>query len=465
MHNNNTTQETTLSARHIANLALVSLAVLLHAADATSVATLVPAIVADIGGVELIPWAVSLYEIGTIIAGAACGFLTMNYGIKKPMFFATLLFSAGCFISYFAAEMWIVLLGRLFQGFGGGGLVALSFVAVNLLFHRSLIPRVLAVVSVIWGASAFVGPLIGGLFVEYLNWRYAFLFFAVVALVLACMLLLTIKDEFKQTDQQASRFPVFRLMLLATGVVFIASAGVDISIIKTPAFVVIGVAFLLYFLHVDSIRDTSRLLPKNPITLNNRVGAGLTMILCFTISTIAITVYGPFLVTKIHGVSLLIAGYMVACSSIGWSIAAIVFSRVDESNDRKMIVLGMVTLTVSIIGFVFSVPYGPIWLVACFAFLEGTGFGMSYAFILRLITNASSENETERVSAAIPTVQRMGYAIGAAYVGIIANAVGIGGASDQATFAHVAFWIFVSCLPIALLGLLAACKFVRKNAY
>ena len=463
MDHKNNTPINLFNPRHIANLALVSLAVLLHAADATSVATLVPAIVQDIGGVELIPWAVSLYEIGTILAGAACGFLTMNYGLKKPMFIATLLFSAGCITSYLALDMWIVLLGRLFQGMGGGGLVALSFVAVNVLFHRSLTPRVLAVVSVIWGASAFIGPLIGGLFVEYLTWRYAFLFFAFISLVLACLLLVIVKDDFRFKASQSNRFPIFRLLVLTIGIVSIAYAGVDVSVIKTTSFILIGGAFLFYFFHVDSNHDESRLFPKKPISLSNRVGAGLTMLICFTISTIAITVYGPYLVTKIHGVSLLIAGYIVACSSIGWSIAAIVCSKINESADRRMIILGMSTLTISIVGFIFSVPSGPIWLIALFAFLEGCGFGIAYAFILRLITNET--DETERVSAAIPTVQRLGYAIGAAYVGIVANAVGISGETSREALADVAFWTFASCLPIALLGLIAMFRFVKHGDY
>jgi len=440
--NKNPPQENLFSIRHVANLVLVSLAVMLHAADATSVATLVPAIVQDIGGVELIPWAVSLYEIGTIVVGVACGFLATNYGIRKPMLVATLSFFFGCMTSFLAIDMWVVLLGRLFQGLGGGGLAALSFVAVNLLFHRSLIPRALAVVSVIWGSSAFIGPLIGGLFVEYLNWRYAFLFFAFMSFLLACILLLTVKDEVRPKESQTSNFPILRLLMLTVGVVCIAYAGVNISIIKTLLFVILGIAILAFFLRVDSISGDSRLLPRNPITLSSRVGAGLTMILCFTISTIAITVYGPYFVTKIHDSSLLVGGYIVACSSVGWSIAAIIFSNVDEKNDHKMVVSGMIILTISIIGFIFSVPGGPIWLVAFFAFLEGAGFGMAYAFILRLMSNASDEAEIERVSAA-----------------------GVANAIDQEAIANVAFWIFASCLPIALLGLVAAVRFVKKDGH
>ena len=460
--NKTSSQNTEISTKQFSNLALMSLAVLLHAADATAVATLVPAIVRDIGGMEIIPWAVSLYEIGSIVAGAACGLLAINYGIRNPMVIAALLFCTGCVTSYLAPEMWIVLSGRLLQGLGGGGLVALSFVAINLLFHKSLIPRVLAAVSVVWGSSAFLGPLIGGLFVEYFSWREAFLFFSLISLLLAWLIHLAIRDEFRPDDRKVNSFPLFSLILLSAGVICIAHGGVNISLSKTPVFVAIGIAILISFVYVDSNQGESRLLPINPITLRTRVGAGLIMILCFTMSTIAVTVYGPYLVTQLHGVSLMVGGYIVACSSIGWAVAAFVVSSLDERNDRKMVVLGMTTLTISIIGFMFSVAAGPIWLVAAFAFLEGIGFGMAYAFIVRLITTAADKTEAERTSAAIPTVQRLGYAIGAAYVGIVANALGIVGTTDPETLTNVAFWIFAACLPIAFMGLLATVRFVKQ---
>ena len=461
MNNNLASWREVCSKKYVSSLTLVCLAVLLHAADSTLVATLVPAIVDEVGGVHLIPWAVSLYEIGSIVAGAASGLLALNYGLKKPMLVAALMFSCGCSISAIAPQMWVVLCGRVLQGLGGGGLIALSFVAVSILFPKRLVPSSLAAVSMVWGTSAFLGPLIGGLFEEYTSWRYAFWFFSILAMSLACWILIKVPDISPAEETENKQFPVFRLMLLSVGVILIAFAGAQISLVKTPVFVALGVICLACFLTIDSKHQKSRLLPRNPITLSNPVGSGLTMILCFTISTIAITVYGPYFLTKIHGTSVLIAGYIVACSSVGWSAAAITCSGVDEKHDRKMIMLGMMTLTISIIGFVISVPKGPIWLIAVFAFIEGIGFGMAYSFILRVATSFATKAERERVSAAIPTVQRSGYAIGAAFIGIVANAAGLGADSNTQNYAVTAFWVFASCLPIALIGLVAAFKFVR----
>lgn len=70
---------------YAASLALVCLAVWLHAADSMIVATMLPSIVAEIGGAALVGRSVSLYEIGAISAGAASALLTMRFGLRAPM--------------------------------------------------------------------------------------------------------------------------------------------------------------------------------------------------------------------------------------------------------------------------------------------------------------------------------------------------------------------------------------------
>ena len=457
-----TSWKSTLTGQYAPAIALICLAVWLHAADATLIATLIPVITQDIGGINLIPWTVALYEIGSIVAGAASGLLAINYGLKKPMAAAAIIFALGCIVSALAPAMWVMLCGRVLQGFGGGGLVALSFVAMNTLFPKPLVPQALAFVSMMWGTSAFLGPLIGGVFASYASWRQAFWFFAIAALILSIWITRKVQAKPPADSPTSERFPVNRLLLLTTGVLCIAYAGADISLVRTPLLAVSGLLILIWFLRADAKAGDSRLLPHNPISLSNPLSAGLTMILCFAIATIAITVYGPYLMTQIHGIPVLVAGYIVACSSVGWSLAAVAVARLGENHDRHMILYGMTTLTLSIAGFVFSVPHGPVWLIALFALIEGAGFGMAWTFILRLAGNIAPESEKERIAAALPTVQRAGYALGAAYIGIIANTAQLDSADQVQIVQQATFWIFMACLPFALLGLLAAWRFVRQ---
>jgi len=451
-----------LNRQYGASLALVCLGVWLHAADSLIVATMLPSMIDDIGGVALVSWTVSLYQMGSIVAGASSALLTMRYGLRWPMMVAVLMFGLGCGISAMAPNMWVVLIGRLLQGFGGGGMVAMSFVAVGIIFPRRLIARALAAVSTLWGVSAFLGPLIGGFFVEFASWRMGFWFFAAQAVLLAGWILFGAKISVKRSDDVTGTVPMFRLLLLAAGIVLVAYGGIHIAPLRTSALIVAGLVCLLLFLKVDAGQGANRLLPAGPFDVRKPAGSALLMVLVLSMGTVALTAYGPLLLTLIHNASALSAGYMIACSSIGWTVMAVLVSGSPERHDGTFIASGMLTVGISIIGFIYSVPNGPFWLIAVFAALQGGGFGMAWTFILRRTTALAPPHETHRISAALPTVQRLGYALGAAYTGIVANAVGFENNLSPIDAADAARLIFVSSLPFAVIGLFAMSRLVRN---
>ncbi|NBB82705.1 MAG: MFS transporter, partial [Alphaproteobacteria bacterium] len=440
-----------LTRRYAGALALVSLGVWLHAADALLVATMIPAMVAEIGGRALVAWTVALYEVGSIVAGAATGLATVRFGLRAPMTAAAALFAAGCAVSALAPTMPVVLAGRLMQGVGGGGLMALSLVAVTLIFPTRLIARAMAVVSTLWGVSAFLGPLTGGLFVEYATWRWGFGFFALQAAGLA--LWIVVRGPVPAGGVGAARFPALRLALVSAGVVLIAWAGIEVTPLGTPLAVLAGLAALAGFLALDARAGAERLLPRRPFSLAVAHGAALTAVLTFSLATVAIVAYGPILVVLLHGVSALTAGYIVACASIAWTVAAVAVSGAPERFDPLLIALGLGLVAVSVLGFALVLPPGPVWAIALVAAVEGAGFGLAWTFLLRRATALAPRAERERIAGAIPTVQRLGYALGAAWVGIVANAFGFAEAETGRDVAPAARMIFLASLPAALVGL------------
>ena len=448
---------------YAASLALVCLAVWLHAADSLIVATMLPSIVAEIGGAALVGWSVSLYEIGSIVAGAASALLILRFGLRAPMSLAAILFGFGCLLSAVSPTMPLLLAGRALQGIGGGGLVAMGFVAVGLIFPRRYIARAMAAVSTLWGVSAFAGPLVGGVFVDYATWRWGFAFFACQAFALALWIVLRNEAGVTRSTADAAGLPVRRLALLCLAVVLVAFGGVEVSVLRTVPSVAAGLACLIGFLWLDQRAGANRLLPPRPVDPTRPSGAALIMIVSMSMATIAVTAFGPLLVTAIHGVSALTAGYIIACSSIGWSVMAVLVSGLAERFDRLAIALGMAVVALSILGFLHAVPNGPVWLIAVYATMEGAGFGMAWTFILRRTMKLVEADEVERISAAIPTMQRLGYALGAAYVGIVANASGLLSMETAADAAKVARWIFASCVPFAAIGLAAMSGLLRDR--
>lgn len=453
-----------LGSRHLTSVILCCLGVWLHASDALLVTTMMPAIVPDIGGDRLVAWAFALYDTGTIVAGAASGLLSLRFGLRTPMVVAALLFAAGCALSAVAPAMWVMLAGRIAQGIAGGGLVSLSFVAVARLFPRRMMPRVMAALSVVWGASAFVGPLIGGLFVTYSTWRIGFLAFGAQALALAVWLRFAIRSEaMPDPVSGAARLPWKRLSLLCLAVLSVAYAGIAETAGLMGLALATGVAALALFAYRDGQSGADRLWPRGVFDLRTPLGAALVMIMAMNIGNMGLATYGPLLLGLIHGVAPLAAGFMVALVSITWTLAAVVVSGGSERRDPIFIGVGMTLVALSVLGFYLSVPTGPLWLVTLSACLEGFGYGMAWSFVLRRNGRFAAPDDAERLSAAQPTIGRLGYALGASVMGIYANLAGFDAGASAAEAAQVARFIFLGSLPFAALSWFAMLRFVSAR--
>jgi hypothetical protein len=93
---------------------------------------------------------------------------------------------------------------------------------------------------------------------------------------------------------------------------------------------------------------------------------------------------------------------------------------------------------------------------------------MCWAFLVRRIVSAVPDEVRESASSAVPTMQILGYALGAAAAGIAANLSGFGGAHggalpDPATAETVGFWVFAAFLPVGLIGIIAAVRLTRRG--
>ena len=193
----------------------------------------------------------------------------------------------------------MMLMGRVLQGLGGGGLVAMGFVAVGVIFHRRYTARAMAAVSTFWGVSAFIGPLIGSFFVEFATWRWGFSFFGMQAVVLSIWVVMR-PDPLPAQNSGQMRLPWRRLALLCLAVLFMSYAGVRVAWVTTTLCLLGGIACLLLFLHADNKATENRLLPYRAFDVRQQSGAALLMILSLTMATIAITALGPLLMTTIH---------------------------------------------------------------------------------------------------------------------------------------------------------------------
>ncbi|MGB0505915.1 MAG: MFS transporter [Pikeienuella sp.] len=436
-------------------LTLLCFAVWLHAASSMLAATTLPSAVREFGGGNLIGWAFALYLLGSILAGASTGTLVRYTGLRGGLTLAAAFYLIGSLMCAAAPDMIIVLTGRLIQGIGGGYLVALAYVAIRQWFDADLLPKVLALISAVWSTSAFAGPLVGGTFATFGNWRMAFIAAAVQAAVFIALALVAAPALARRETDERLTLPILRLGLICASVLSVAFAGADVQAVRSTALSILGIVLFIIALRVDGRKPTGRMFPSNPLSLFNPVGAGLVLILMASIASMSFMVYGPIMLETLHGVTPLAAGYIVAFESVCWGLAAVAVASIKTPNETLLIRLGIILLPISLIGFALTMSSGPIWLILALAGLQGAGFGLMWAFLVKRITEYAAKDEADETSSAIPTMQQVGFAFGAAAAGIVANSFGFGQDVSIAAAQSAAFWIFLALAPFALVACLA----------
>ncbi len=446
----------------------VSLGILLHATNETMIATIMPAMVGDLSGVELVGWSLAVYELGAISAGAAAGRLVSYLPLRTTMVVAALLYGVGALICAASPSMPVFLLGRVVEGLGGGALVSLAFVSVERLFRPAIWPQLFAIMSAIWGVAAFAGPLLGALAAEHLSWRWGFGIFSIAGFAMAgaCVVVLTgtaTRVERPRGETSPPPFPFIPLACLAIAVVLIASAGISIAVVRSSILLGLGIAGLVLFFRLDARMPEARLFPSRLFDWRGKVGSGMTMIAAFSVATCSFAIYGPLILTSLHGISVLTAGYVIAAESISWSVLSILVANAPPRSERSIIVVGAIMIATGIAGFAYAVPAGSIPLTLLCALLQGGGFGIAWPFVTRIIVADAPEGERTIASGAVPTMQRIGYAVGAATCGIVANASGFSQGLSGETAAGVAKWLFLAFVPLAVLGVLAAVANARPK--
>nr|BFD90791.1 MFS transporter [Kitasatospora sp. Xyl93] len=150
------------------------LAMLLAALDQTIVSTALPTIVSDLGGLEHLSWVVTAYLLASTAATPLWGKLGDMYGRKRFFQASIVIFLLGSVLCGIAQNMGELIAFRALQGLGGGGLMVLSQAIVGDLVAPRDRGRYQGLFGAVFGVTSVLGPLLGGVFVDHLSWRWVF---------------------------------------------------------------------------------------------------------------------------------------------------------------------------------------------------------------------------------------------------------------------------------------------------
>jgi MFS family permease len=441
---------------------LICLGVWLHAADTLVTATILPKVVSDIGGIDYMSWNLAIYECGSIFSGAACAMLCGRRGIRQIMLSGATLYGSGCIVAACAGTMPWLLAGRLAQGVGGGLLVTLSYVAIERSFPQHLWTKLFGIVSVIWGVGSLLGPLIGGVLADAGLWRMAFVSFAVQAAILGLATARWLPID-GQHDGQISRLPLVTLLLLAFATAAIAEASIVPGIVL-PMTLCGGGLLLLYLAALADKSSVSPLLPRDLLAVRRPLGAGLFMVFALSAGTTGFATYGPLLLTIILRKSSLFSGYVLAVEAVSWSLATLTIAFLPALSPRSLIRLGSLCVVGGIGGLSLGIPTGFLPGIIASAIAQGAGFGLCFPAIVERVIRLAGAHGSTLAAGAPSTVQRIGYAVGAAITGVAAHAAGLSANITLTVAQCVGFWVFACFAPLLLIGIVCAWRFSAGTA-
>ena len=146
----------------------------LVALDATILATAVPSIVRDLGSFSQFPWLFSIYLLTQAVSTPLYGKLADLLGRRPVLFFGITVFLVGSILCGVAWSMPTLIAARAVQGIGAGAILPMTITVVGDLYSVQERARVQGYVASVWGAAAVIGPTLGGVFSDYLSWRWIF---------------------------------------------------------------------------------------------------------------------------------------------------------------------------------------------------------------------------------------------------------------------------------------------------
>src|SRR5690606_29624454 len=186
----------------------------LVAIDSTILATAVPSIVDDLGGFSQFPWLFSIYLLTQAVAVPIYGKLADIIGRKTVMLFGIAAFVLGSVLCGLAWSMPALIVFRGLQGLGAGAVGPMGMTIVGDIYTVAERAKVQGYLASVWAISAVVGPTLGGVFVDFLNWRWIFFVNVPLGAVAAWMLIRKFTEHLTRTRH---KIDYAGAVLLATG--------------------------------------------------------------------------------------------------------------------------------------------------------------------------------------------------------------------------------------------------------
>jgi MFS family permease len=385
--------------------------------ETLSVATILPKIVANLGGLSFYGWSFSAYMLATLVGLILAGDEADRRGPALPFILGVVLFVFGLVLAGIAPSMIVFVLSRGVQGFGAGILVSVTYACVGQGYPEQLKPRMVAILASAWVVPGLIGPALAGIIADVFGWRWVFLGLVLVlplgtGLVLPALRKLTMSKEIRE----ARTLDAHRLLATAG---LVTGAGLILTGLQVQT-IVIALVLIITGLAIG-IPSLRYVVP--PGTL--RVKAGLPAAIA-TIGLLSVAFFGgeaflPLTLISIRGQTTIIAGIALTAATLSWTAGSWLQANLAPRQGRRMLVMiGLLVVAVGLLGIMsILIPSIPA-LIAIVAWgVSGLGMGLAYSTLSLVVLETAPKDQVGSASASMELSSVLGTALGTGLGGVI----------------------------------------------
>jgi EmrB/QacA subfamily drug resistance transporter len=400
-------------------IASIMLASFMAAIEGTIVATAMPSIVGQLGGFQYYSWVFSAFLLAQSTTTVIYGKLSDLFGRKPTLIVGIVLLLVGSLLCGLAWSMTSLVAFRLLQGLGAGAIFPITSTVIGDLYKLEERGRVQGMMASVWGISAVLGPLAGGLIVDHFSWAWIFwinLPIGVLAIIgLAMFLHEAVETHRARIDYLGSLLfcaSIGSLLLLLTE----TNSAPWVMMALAAFFVATGAAFLVHERRAPEPIVSIELWARRLVATSNvaTLFAGMALI--------GLTTVLPIYVQGVLGRTPVVAGFTLTALVIGWPLAVVVSGRLYRGlGIRPTLRVGGALLPAGTAFLLFLTPQSSPVIAGSGAFLMGAGMGLLSITTIAVVQDSVEWSMRGSATASIIFARSLGSTIGATAAGTLLN--------------------------------------------
>ncbi len=436
--------------RRALTLGLVS-TITLVGFEALAVATVLPRVSDDLGGIGLYGWVFSAFFLGSLVGIVVAGRAADQRGPAPPFVAGLVLFGGGLLLGGLAPSMAVLVGARGIQGIGAGAIPAVGYAAIGRAYPTAIQPRMFAVLSSAWVLPGIIGPAVSGAVADSVGWRWVFL--GLLPLVAGCGAITTPALHAlgaPGNDEPAGSQSVDAL-LVAIGAGLVLGGMSSRSVWLAPPLVVAGL--------LVAARPFTRLMPTGTLRLASGMPAAVALRGITTFAFFGTDAFVSLTLTSLHGASVTLAGVALTAAALTWTAGSWIQAHaVNRVGPRAFVRTGALIIACGIALMVVVTRVAAPIAVAVIAWgVGGLGMGLAYAPLSLIVLAEAPPGREGMASASLQLCETLGIALGTGVTGaIVAAGAALGWAAE--TPLTIAF---LACGAVAIAASAGAVRLPR----